>query len=300
MPGWNLAVELGTTILRNQLLAAFSMKDVTEMRRYLDTLVLAPRVAPGLKVVDSPEAPLRGTWFIPQNASPATLLYLHGGGFAFYPRDSYSQFISLLAQTTRTSTFALDYRLSPEHRFPDQLTDVRNGYLALLATGVEPGQLVVGGDSAGGNLTLALLCDLRDRHLPLPALGIALSPATEFDAMRPSMAANEHSDWILSAMALTWSDWYCSQEERAHPLVSPIHADLRNLPPIYIQAGRAEILYDSITAFAAEAKRQGADVTLESWPSMNHVFQFFGNDAPQSAAALRRLAEVISEAVHSA
>jgi acetyl esterase/lipase len=98
-------------------------------------------------------------------------------------------------------------------------------------------------------------------------------------------------------MALTWRDWYCSPDERALPLVSPIHANLRGLPPIYIQAGRAEILYDSIVAFAIEAKSQGANVTLETWESMNHVFQFFGHDAPQSSEALRRIGEVIAQTI---
>jgi monoterpene epsilon-lactone hydrolase len=111
------------------------------------------------------------------------------------------------------------------------------------------------------------------------------------------MTANEPSDWITGAMALAWRDGYCLPEERSLPLISPIHANLRGLPPIYIQAGRAEILYDSIAAFAIEAKSQGAHVTFESWPCMNHVFQFFGHDAPQSSEALRRIGEVVAQCV---
>ena len=86
-----------------------------------------------------------------------------------------------------------------------------------------------------------------------------------------------------------WADWFCERAERWHPLVSPVWADLRGLPPIYIQAGGAEILYDSIQAFADRARKQGADVVLETWKNMNHVFQMFGPDVPQSAEALRRL-----------
>jgi monoterpene epsilon-lactone hydrolase len=96
-------------------------------------------------------------------------------------------------------------------------------------------------------------------------------------------------------MLVKWADWFCDAGQRTDPLVSPIYADLRGLPPIYIQAGRAEILYDSIQAFADRAKIQGADVVLETWEDMNHDFQMFGRLAPQSRAALRRVGEVIHE-----
>ena len=294
MPGWNWTVELGTAVIRNELKAAFSHPDIADQRRFLDSFVLT---SPALDQVIRKEIPgkhICGTWFLPKNPSSTTLLYLHGGGFAFYPKESYANLIALITLAANTSTFALDYRLTPEHRFPAQIDDARAAYLWLLSQRIEPQRLVVAGDSAGGNLTLALLCDLRNRGLPLPALGIALSPATEFDAIRPSYAANEYSDWITSAMALTWRDWYCRPEQRSHPLVSPIHADLRGLPPLYIQAGQAEILYDSISAFALAAHAQGARLTCDSWPNMNHVFQFFGHDAPQSSQALHRIAEVVA------
>ena|SRR5208283_39609 len=77
----------------------------------------------------------------------------------------------------------------------------------------------------------------------------------------------------------------------------PVRADLSGLPPIYIQAGRAEILYDSIQAFADHAQKQGADVVPRTWEDMNHVFQLFGFDSPQSAEALRLIGQVIDERV---
>jgi epsilon-lactone hydrolase len=297
MPGWNWTVELGTAIIRNHLCKAFKIPDVAEMRLYLDTLVLAPQWGHKLTTREIQEESFRGTWYLPPKPLPATLLYLHGGGFAFYPRGSYANFIALIALATNASTFALDYRLAPEHRFPAQLDDVRAAYLRLLDDGIPPQQIVVAGDSAGGQLTIALLCDLRDRRIPRPALGIALSPATEFDTMRPSMKGNEHSDWISGEMALKWRDWFCSPGQLSDPLVSPIHANLRDLPPLYIQAGRAEILYDSIAAFVAEAEKQGAEITFESWPSMNHVFQCFGYDAPESTAAIGRIAAVMTDRI---
>lgn len=297
MPGWNWAIELGTAVIRNQLISAFKLATVAEQRRFLDSLVLDSPVAHQVSRKQVESAHLSGTWYLPNNSPRHTVLYLHGGGFSLYPRDSYANLVALVAIAADASTFALDYRLAPEFPFPAALNDARSAYLWLIEHHCEAHHLVVAGDSAGGNLTLSLLCDLRDRNMPLPALGIALSPATEFDTIRPSMSENEPSDWITGPMALTWRDLYCSPDERSHPLVSPIHANLRDLPPIYIQAGRSEILYDSIAAFAVKAKEEGADVRFESWPSMNHVFQFFGYDAPQSAEALQRIGAVVAETV---
>ena len=90
-----------------------------------------------------------------------------------------------------------------------------------------------------------------------------------------------------------WAGWFCEPAQRRDPLVTPLLADLRGLPDIYIQAGDSEILYDSIQAFADHGRSQGAEVVLETWKNMNHVFQMFGPDVPQSAEALERIGEVI-------
>jgi acetyl esterase/lipase len=105
---------------------------------------------------------------------------------------------------------------------------------------------------------------------------------------------NSEFDWITPDMALRWADWFCSPAQRGDPLVSPVNADLTRLPPIYIQAGGSEILLPGIQEFVSRAKQQGADVSLEIWPEMNHDFQAFGYDVPQSAEAIQRIGEVIA------
>jgi acetyl esterase/lipase len=219
-------------------------------------------------------------------------LYFHGGGYSFYPH-AYASFIAQITLAAKARTFALDYRLSPEHRFPAQLDDALNAYQWLLESGTDPDNLILAGDSAGGNLTLAVLLQARDLKLPLPALAIALSPPTDFDS---EIVSNDF-DWIDKPAFLQWRYWFCDPAQCRNPLVSPLWADLRKLPPIYIQAGNTEILYDSIRAFADHGKNQGADVVLESWEDMNHDFQIFGHEAWQSADALRRIGEVIDARV---
>jgi acetyl esterase/lipase len=298
-PDWNWAVELGTEGLKAQLAAAFAIPDVTEARRYLDAVVLKSTALAEVSIAPSSTS-IRGSWFVPKREGPrATMLYLHGGGYSFYSKG-HASLIALITVAAQSRTFALDYRLAPESRFPAQLEDAFQAYRWLLDSGVSANDLVIAGDSAGGNLTLALLLAVRDAKLPLPALAVVLSPATDFDLGGgpmedgTSLCDNEPWDWIDRRMLGHWADWFCSPDQRRDPLVSPIYADLRGLPPIYIQAGGAEILYDSIQAFADCARKQGANVVRETWPTMNHDFQMFGYHAPQSKEALRRIGEVVA------
>lgn len=290
LAGWSWFIEVATQMLKRQTLAAFQISDVNEARRHLDSVVISSPALSEVSITPVVQEKFRGSWFAGKNTKPhATVLYFHGGGYSYYPQ-SYANFIALITQAAKSRTFALDYRLSPEHRFPSQLEDALHAYNWLLQDGVNPENLVVAGDSAGGNLTLALLLKARESKLPLPALAVALSPPTDFD---PDHIGKGDFDWIEKRMLERWADWFCDSTERRNPLVSPVCADLRGLPPIYIQAGRAEVLYPSIQVFADYAQKQGADVVLEAWDDMTHDFQMFGADSPQSAQALQRIGQVV-------
>ena len=289
-PGWNWFMEVATRMLRTRVNTAMKMSDVNESRRYLNSMAIRSAVLSEVDISPIVRPKFRGSWFSSKNAEPqATVLYLHGGGYTFYPQ-AYADFIAQITLAAKARTFALDYRLAPEHRFPAQLEDALHAYRWLLESGNDSETLIVAGDSAGGNLALALLLAARDSNLALPSLAVALSPPTDFAI---DVFANEELDWITKPELLRWRDWFCDQAQRRDPLVSPLRAELQGLPQIYIQAGCCEILYHSIRAFADRASRQGADVILESWEDMNHDFQMFGRDVPQSGNALRRIGEVI-------
>jgi len=292
---WNLAMEIGTKVLKRQLRAAFEMTDVAEARTYLDSVAIRSSALSKVSMVDVTQKNFKGTWFLPSNIEPGMLiLYLHGGGYSFYPRSFYNNLAALLALSSHSKLFSLDYRLSPEYMFPAQLEDAIHAYQWLLKNGADPKTLCVLGDSAGGNLALVLLLSLRDSKLPLPCLAICLSPATDFQGTGAGVPINSEHDWITQEMALRWADWFCTPAARGDPLVSPVNADLTRLPPIYIQAGAFEILLPAIQEFAKRAGQQGANVILETWPEMNHDFQAFGYDVPQSVDALRRIGEIIA------
>lgn len=112
-----------------------------------------------------------------------------------------------------------------------------------------------------------------------------------------SISKNEAYDWVNCQEVVQWSTWFVGDNSSTDPLVSPIHADLRGLPPLYIQAGDAEILIDIIRAFTRIAHDQGAKVELEVWEQINHDFQAYGAAMPHSTQALRRLGQVIDTAL---
>jgi acetyl esterase/lipase len=288
-------MELGTEIMKRQLRIAFEMPDVEEARSYLDSFALHSPALSKVSTANVIDKNLKGTWFIPGNAdSGLSILYLHGGGYSFYSRSYYKNLAAMIALSANSRLFALDYRLSPEHKFPAQLEDATRAYEWLLGEGADSKRLFVIGDSAGGNLTLALLLSLRSSKLQPPALAICLSPATDFEGRDLGTPVNPEYDWITQDMGLQWNEWFCSPAQRRDPLVSPLNADLTHLPPIYIQAGGSEILLPGIQEFVRRAKQQGADVTLETWPEMNHDFQGLGYEVPQSAEAIQRIGEVIA------
>ena len=293
-PAWNWFVEVTTRMLQKQVVSAFKFTDLEQSRQYLDSVVISSPALSAVSIRQVAHEKFKGSWFSAKDTEPpVTLLYFHGGGYSFYPK-AYANFIAQITLAAKARTFALDYRLTPENRFPAQLNDALDAYQWLLKHGTEPEHLVVAGDSAGGNLTLALLLAAREAKLPLPALAFAISPPTDFES---ELLGGDEFDWISKAALFRWRDWFCDPAQRCNPLVSPVKADMRGLPPIYIQAGRAEVLYPSIQSFGSHAEALGANVTLETWEDMTHNFPVFGPDAPQSAEALKRIGEVVARCV---
>jgi acetyl esterase/lipase len=294
---WPFTFELGTEFLRSQGRISFDMPTAADAREYEDAVVVTMPEA-GQVTVELVNEPVKGEWITPKaDIGDVVVLYLHGGAYVYFSKGH----VSLIAQAAlaaRARVFALDYRLAPEHPYPAQLEDALAAYLWLLESGVSPDRLVVMGDSAGGNLALALLLKLRDLNLPLPAGAVPLCPWTDpGNTVSPveEMAKNDAYDWPQSRMVLRWGRWLCGQTPANDPLIAPIHADLRGLPPIYIQAGGVEILYDQIVRFVERARAQGADVTLDVWPTMNHDFQAYGDQLPQSREAWQRIRAFVAE-----
>lgn len=229
-------------------------------------------------------------WIEAPGAQEGVILYFHGGAYALGSIDTHRAFIGRLSRACRLRALAVGYRLAPEHPFPAALDDARTAYLWLLEQGLDAGQIIFGGDSAGGGLALAAQIALRDDGHPLPAAAVCISPWTDLALSGASVQSKAGVDPFFDSDTLApYAAWYAAGRDLASPLLSPYYADATGLPPLLIQVGSEEVLLDDARGYARIARASGGDVTLEVWDEMFHVFQLIPF-LPESKRALENIA----------
>lgn len=220
--------------------------------------------------------------------SDRVLIYLHGGGYKMGSLDSHHDLMVRLSSAANCRVLGVDYRLLPEHRFPEPLLDVLAVYEWLLAQSFDPLQLALGGDSAGGGLTAATLLALRDKGRALPASAVLLSAWLDLTASGDSYQTRAAADPIHQrAMILALAEQYLGDGgEPRDPFASPLYGELAGLPPLLLQVGDRETGLDDSIRFSTKARDAGVAVELEVWPGMIHVFQQFALDLPEAVEAI--------------
>ena len=222
------------------------------------------------------------------------ILYLHGGGYVIGSINTHRAMIARIARASNARALAIDYRLAPEHPFPAAVDDATAAYKWLLAEGYEPGKIVIAGDSAGGGLTLAALVALRDSGVPMPAGAVPISPWTDLEGTGESVRSRAAKDPMVTQSNLAESaKQYYGAHDPKDPLVSPLHANFRGLPPMLIHVGDAEILLDDATRVAERAKQAGVDVELEVWDDMIHVWHVFAKLLPEGQQAIDKIGKFV-------
>ena len=167
-------------------------------------------------------------------------------------------------------------------------------YRWLLSKGTDPKNIAIGGDSAGGGLTIATLVALRYAGEPLPAAGISHSGWTDLANSGESMVTKAEEDPLVDREMLEdMATAYLGDRDRTTPLASPYYADLHGLPPLLVQVGSAEVLLDDPLKFAERAKAADVDVTLEVWDDMPHIWQAFASFLPEGRQAIEQCGEFI-------
>lgn len=262
-------------------------------------LPAAVRVTPVNESLAEHAPVVRGEWVEwPDRPAPTTIYYLHGGGYIGCSPATHRPFAVSLSQAIPARIFMLDYRLAPEHRFPAPVEDAVAGYRWLLAQGIAPDKLVIGGDSAGGGLTIAALVALRDAGLPLPRAAFVLSPWTDLACTGASLSSNEATDAMFYAAGIRRAaEIYLGGAAATEPLASPLYADLRGLPPLRIYASTSEVLRDDAIRLAARAQEQQVAVELRLQPDLIHVWPLFARYVPEARTTLAELVEFIHGAV---
>lgn len=227
------------------------------------------------------------------------VLWLHGGTFIMPAMpDGHLVFAKRLCDSLSASAFIPDYRLAPANPFPAGLDDCEAAYRLLVDSGVSADRLVIGGESAGGNLLVSLLYRLRNSGMPLPACSVAVSPALDLSRLHgpPSRQINAKRDAMLPIASLaTALGGYLAGADAQNPEISPLLGDCSGLPPILLMASDAEILRDDIIFFARRLASAGITVELALWPRLPHAFPLLEDWFPEAARARHQISTFIEE-----
>ena len=223
----------------------------SERRQRIDEVGSTWPVAPDVRCEAVDCDGVAGEWSIAPGSEPTrALLYFHGGGYCSGSIVSHRRLVTEAGRSAGIRTLAIDYRLAPEHPYPAAHEDALAAWRFLRRQGIAAADIAVGGDSAGGNLTLGLIGRLRAVGEALPACAWLVSPWTD----------------------LTMSGETLATKDAVDPLISPLFADLAGFPPVLIQVGSAETLLADATRLAAAAGAADVDVTLQIWPHMIHAW----------------------------
>ena len=234
-------------------------------------------------------------WVTAEEASDnRVVLYFHGGGYIIGSPRTHRAMLAQLSMDSSARVLALDYRLAPEHPFPAPVEDAVASYRWLLNEGYDPARIALAGDSAGGGLTVAALVQIRYLGLPIPAAGVCVSPWVDMEGLGESMQTRAAADPMIGRESLMVSaKTYLGGCDPRAPLAAPLYADLRQLPPLLIQVGDAEVLLDDSTRLAGVAREAGVDVKMDVWDDMIHVWHVFAPILPEGKQAISQAGEFI-------
>ena len=221
------------------------------------------------------------------------ILWVHGGAHVMGSARTHRALVARLCALTGMRGCLPDFRLAPEHPFPASLEDCLAVWDGLRALGHPPGEIVLGGDSSGGGVSLALLAVLLGRG-ERPAAAVALAPFTDHTGESPSFRENVESDGFLPAHRLgEVRALFLAGADPRDPRASPLYADFPDGPPVFLQVAKTEILRDDSLRMAERLRKQGVRVELDLWDDAPHVWAAFHGLIPEADEALERAARFI-------
>ena len=236
--------------------------------------------------------PVPGRWIRNDAASsPQTILYLHGGAFIMRLPEGHTVMVARMCAEAGVSAFMAWYRLAPEQPFPAAPDDCLSAYRGLLAAGHQARDIVVMGDSAGGNLALALLHLISRAGLPMPAGAVAISPITDFAQISASWRLNKRRDPMYRVQRFVNPIEHYVQGRCGvlDPVLSPYYGSYAGFPPLFFLVGGLEALLDDSIGMARKAIEQGVPAQVQVWQGMPHVF-VLQEILPETRLARREIA----------
>lgn len=234
-----------------------------------------------------------GIWCLPEGADQAKiLLYTHGGGFAVGSASSHRKLAGHVAKELGSVSFVLDYRRAPEFQHPAQVEDGVAAFDALLAAGINAQDITTIGDSAGGNLAIAIALSLKEQGKSLPGQVIAFSPWLDMENKGETLATNNDTDALITPELLEGmiAGVLGGTIDPKTPLANPLYGDFAGFPSLYITAGSVESLLDNATRLEERATAAGVDVTLSIGEGQQHVYPFLAGRSVLVAEEFEKLA----------
>ena len=271
---------------------------IEEQRAFLERLASIVPLPEDVHVERKDIDGIPAEWItIPGGSEQQVILYLHGGYYVAGSCNTHRDLASRISRASKLCVLLIEYRLAPEHPFPEGLEDAIKAYNWIVSTKkISPKNILIAGDSAGGGLTLATLLKLKKMKIELPIAAICLSPWTDLANTGDSLKIKAEEDPSLTPERTVYcSKLYLGEEDPQNPLASPLYADLKGLPPLLIHVGTAEIFLDDSVRFAKRAKEAGVDVKLEIWEDMIHVFHAYAAVAPEGQEGINKIGEFIQK-----
>jgi epsilon-lactone hydrolase len=268
----------------------------SERRRRINEVGSVWPVADDIRLEAVDLGGVAGEWSLaPGSDASRVLVFFHGGGYCSGSIVSHRRMVTEAGRAARMRTLAVDYRLAPEHPYPAAHEDAMTAWRFLNAQGIAARDIAVGGDSAGGNLTIALINRLHAAHEELPACAWLASPWTDLTMSGASLVTKDGVDPLIHKAYLEeLANAYAPAPlDRKDPLISPLFADLHGFPLLLIQVGSAETLMDDAARFAAAAGADDVNVTLEIWPDMIHAWAMWNAKLEAGRQALAHVGEFV-------
>jgi len=237
----------------------------------------------------------RWSWVGQMEATKRHILYFHGGGFCADMPATFRYWADRLATLNDASVLLVDYPLAPESPYPAALNECLDAYRWMIEDqNLDPRRIVIGGDSAGGNLAVATLLKIKEMELPMPACAFVLSPSLDLTFKGHSMIDNKKTDAIGNIEIMRkLAQLYAPRKNFNDGLVSPIFGDCRDLSPIQLQVSATELLRDDSIEFFEKFKND-TPVELVVWDNAPHCHQIFGI-LPESVLARRKIQTFVAE-----
>ncbi|WP_298779862.1 alpha/beta hydrolase [uncultured Polaribacter sp.] len=222
------------------------------------------------------------------------ILFFHGGGFVLGSCKSHKSLVANIVKTSKTKAILFDYRLAPEHKFPAQIDDAKNTYFTLIEEGYLPENIIIMGDSAGGNMTLNFLLYLKNKQKPFPNKAVCLFPVCDPASTKDSLIRNNKKDSFLSGEFKNLFSDLTFKNVEDQKKYNLLNQNLENLPPILVQIGTYDVLYDENIELINVLKKAKNTGKAEIWDKMTHGWHGFKGILKESQMAINNIHQFIN------